>query len=399
MIRSVTPETLGRFKWGIGVGGMNWDRDPGDVDFVEVNVSAAVGLPAGFEAHFRFSPTIRTNSVNQDPLRFPPPPVDMVVDVFPTVADRSEPWLMFTQEAPYKTYFLPGVGVRVPTRGAHGRSTGDVIVGLKKNFMMDGQNGPFSFGVMGYAELPTETPGYNTPSWRDKAGLSGEKDFGLEFLFGKNLHKGQLIWSVGYKKIGDPDRAYTIQFVDSGAESIEDFSLGPPVSVPLDLKDEIRLNAGFTYPAFTLIKHQVWFMAELLHIRYAGSGTPVQKVVNPIDLILGLQFNPDFAKWLSIGGAWLMYLNAAGHGGFRDSPFQDPSGKGDVNFSEMVDPDLSAEVRAYLESRGVVFSENSNKIFSTNNPAYDAWRNVPTDPGQVISRGGGAGILFITIRP
>jgi hypothetical protein len=71
---------------------------------------------------------------------------------------------------------------------------------------------------------------------------------------------------------------------------------------------------------------------------------------------------------------------------------------GDINFSELVDPGLSEEVKPYFTDRGATFSYNSSKVFSTNNPAFDGWRNISTEPVRIIGQGGGNWIVYITWR-
>jgi hypothetical protein len=91
-------------------------------------------------------------------------------------------------------------------------------------------------------------------------------------------------------------------------------------------------------------------------------------------------------------------FNDAGDGGSRFTTLVTPAGKGDVNFSELVDPELSGQVQSFLSDRGVTFSENSSKVFSTNNPAFDHWRNIPVSPQKIVGQGGGAALFFLTWR-
>jgi len=59
---------------------------------------------------------------------------------------------------------------------------------------------------------------------------------------------------------------------------------------------------------------------------------------------------------------------------------------------------LSEQVKNYLSERGATFSYNSSKVFSTNNPAFDIWRNIPTGPTRIIGQGGGNWIAYIIWR-
>lgn len=70
------------------------------------------------------------------------------------------------------------------------------------------------------------------------------------------------------------------------------------------------------------------------------------------------------------------------------SSFVTPDGSGgDINFSPHVDADLADEVEAFLNARGATFSEASSRVLSTNNPAFDPWRNIPVVPGTIRAEG------------
>ncbi len=408
LVRAVSPYTLRPGEVGLGFAQMNFDRDPGDTDFVEDSVQGAVGLPARMEVFVRTPSLLRTNSVNLDPLAFPVPPFDLVLDIFPTPALRSQPYFLFTQEAPYKTYFVPGVVIAPPGDGGFASSWGDWVLGVKKNILSEGGRNWFGFGIQGYVELPTEEPGFRRWSrlpfvpgllerefvnWREKAGVSGERDFGLDLLFSKQVRRGEVLLNLGYKRIGDPDQGFRLHFINSGASRPEDFVVSDPIEFKLDLKDEARITAGATFPVFSVWSHQVWFVGEFFHKRFVGSGTRVQKLVHPVETTWGLQFNPS--RWLSFGVSWLIVWNSAGHGGQRFSPFA-----GDINFGELAgDPLFAGEVKAFLVSRGVPLFENTNGVFATENPIFDAWRNIPSGPGPIVSRGHSGAAVFITIRP
>ena len=96
--------------------------------------------------------------------------------------------------------------------------------------------------------------------------------------------------------------------------------------------------------------------------------------------------------------AFQLLLNDGGNGDLRTTFLRTPDGKGDINFGENVDPRISADVEAFLASRGGTFSPSSSKVFSTNNPDFDAWRNIVTAPQQIISQGNGNILAFITWR-
>jgi hypothetical protein len=71
---------------------------------------------------------------------------------------------------------------------------------------------------------------------------------------------------------------------------------------------------------------------------------------------------------------------------------------GDINFGELVDPALFTEVGSFLSDMGATFSEGSSRVFSTNNPAFDPWRNIPTEPALVRADGNGNFLVFVSWR-
>jgi hypothetical protein len=101
---------------------------------------------------------------------------------------------------------------------------------------------------------------------------------------------------------------------------------------------------------------------------------------------------------VSLGAAWQLLLNDAGHGTMRRTMFRTPDGRGDINFSEGVDPEQSAAYLALFASHGATFSPNSSKVFSTNNPVFDASRNIPPGDTGVVGMGGGNILGFVTWR-
>lgn len=399
LMRTISPYTLEAGEVAAGFFVMNYDRYPADVDFVELLLEGAIGLPGRTEFFFRVSPTFRSNSVAQDPVGYPVPPLDLFVDTYPTEALRPEPYFLYAQEVPYKTYFVQGIEIDPPGNGAFASSTGDVVLGLKVNLFSEERADWAGFGIRGYAEFPTEEPAYNVPNWRSYAGVSGERDYGFNFLFSKMLRKVELLADVGFKKIGDPPRALRVQFVDSSATEPESFLIGEPVEYGLDLNNILSFGAGMTVPAFHLGVFPVWFMSEFSYERYVGSGTKVERLVHPAEMRLGLQSNLPPYKAISFGFAWQLTFNDAGDGGLRWTNFVTASGeKGDINFSELVDSELSELVQEYFTERGAAFSEASSKVFSTDNPAFDEWRNISTDPQVIVGQGGGAALFFLTWR-
>ncbi len=402
LIRASSPNTLPSGDLAAGFYVVNHDRNPGDVDFFDFPIQVALGLPGRTSFFFSGSPTFRTNSVAQEPLGYPVPPLDLFIDTYQGNAQRPGPLFLYAQEAPYKTYFVPNVVIDPPGHGAFASSTGDFFVGGKVNFLSEERDDSLGFGIRLYAEIGTETPEYNMTTtdseWRQYAGVSGETDYGLDFLFSKALWITELLVNVGYKKIGDPDRGLRVQYVDSSQNTPEGFLVGEPVETKLNLHDHLIMTGGVDLPAFKIKGHQQWLMAEFTYTRYIGNGTTVERLVHPAEMRLGWQMNIPGYRNLSIGIGWQLLFNDAGDGDYRTTFLQTPEGLGDINFSELVDPGLSEEVQPYFTDRGATFSYNSSKVFSTNNPAFDGWRNISTEPVRIIGQGGGNWIVYITWR-
>ena len=396
---SSSPYTLRSSEVGLGLAILNFDRDPGDIDFVRFGVQGAVGLPGRTEFFFRVTTRLRTDAINLDPLRFPVPPLDLIVDLYPNEALRPEPHFLLAQELPYKTYFIPPGTQGDQALAPFGRSSGDTVLGFKFNLLDRARSGRPGLGVQAYVELPTEEPTFNSGAWRTKAGVSGERDFGFDLLLSQEVREAEFLFNLGYKRVGDPESGTRVQFVNSGAVRPEDFWMGFGGESKLDLKDEIRLVGGASFPAFHVLRHQAWFVGEVFYKRFVGGGTPVQSVVHPLDSLVGLQINPNPIPWLSFGAGWLLHWNSAGKGGERSSPFLTPDGRGDINFTELVDLETAGPVIEFLKNRGVALASDRSKIFATNNPAFDDWRNIPSGPGSVISQGHNAAILFMNFRP
>jgi hypothetical protein len=406
LIHAISPHTLQKWEIGTGVSVLNFDRNPGDVDFFEYGFQAAVGLPGRVELFFRGSPVLRTNSVNQDPIGYPVPPLDLFVDVYPSPALRQQPYFLFAQEVPYKSYYMAGVKIEPPGHGAFGSSSGGIAFGGKVNLISEDRGSRFSFGVRGYVEIPSESPSYNTTDWRNVAGVSGKTDVGGDALFAKKLWRSQLLANVGYKHVGDPERGLRVQFVDSSRwDDIDlltglpaDITVGEPVETKLDLRDQMSATVGTALPAFNVNGLQFWLLSELSYLRYIGGATRVERLVHPMEMRLGIQANvPKFPN-LSLGAAWQLLFNDGGHGTTRTSTFVSADGRGDINFSPHVNPGLASTYEQLLGQRGASFSTNSSRMFSTDNARFDTSRNVPAGAAPVVSMGGGNILGFITWR-
>jgi hypothetical protein len=395
LIQTVSPDTLSPGEGVVGASVMNFDRDPGDIDLFEYSFQGAIGLWRRTEFFMRVMPWMRANSAHQEPVRFPVPPVDLFVDTYPTPALRSGPIFMFVPSLPYKT-FNP---TNKTETGAFSESTGDNLFGLKVNLRSQDRGDAFGIGVRGFIEIPTETPRYNAPypQFRRHNGVSGEINYGGELLLGRTWKASELLLNIGYKQTGNPDRGLRIQMVDSSQTAADRFLVGDPVEVPLDLSNEIRLGAGWTVPLFHYYKSYWWLVAEFNHTRYVGNHIPTERLVHPAEIALGIQSNVPWFKSISVGAAWQLLLNNAGKGKQRTTSLQTPDGRGDINFSEILDnPILTADVTSFLASRGATFSEGSNRVFSTNNPAFDTWRNIPVSSATIQSEGHTNILAFIT---
>jgi hypothetical protein len=398
LIRAASPYPLlpGEAAGGFSV--LNFDRNPGDVDFFQYGFQGAIGLPGRVELFVRGLPVLRTNSVNQDPTGYPVPPLDLFVDTYPTLAVRPQPYFLFAQEVPFKSYYLNSVSIEPPGHGAFGSSSGDVTLGAKLNLLSQDAGSRIGIGVRWYVEIPTEPAGYNVEDWRRAAGGSGKADIGADLLIARRFSGLEILLNAGYKHVGDPDEGLRVQLVDSSQWGTPGFIVGPPVETKLDLKDQVILNAGTSMRAFDVGGMQFWLLGELGYTRYVGGGTPVERLVHPFEGRLGIQANtPKFPR-VSIGAAWQLLFNSGGNGTTRRSHFQTPDGKGDINFTNQVDWELAAEVVDAFTSQGVTFRDRSSRVFATNNPEFDRWRNVPSGDTPVVALGGGNILGFITWR-
>jgi len=395
LIQAISPDTLPDGDIVAGAAVMNHDRDPGDIDIFAYSFQGAVGFGKRIEVFTKVMPWLRANSAHQEPVRFPVPPLDLFVDTYPNSAVRPGPYFMFVPTLPYKTYNP----VNITETGAFSSSSGDNVFGAKFNLRSENRGNPFGIGLRGYIEIPTEAPRYNTPfpGFRHVNGASGEVNFGGDFLFSRTWKSTEFLANIGYKQTGDPNRGLRVQLVDSSQTAPEKFLIGDPIEMPLRLSNELRISTGWTVPLFHYYKAYWWLIAEFNHTRYVGSHTPTERLVHPAEVSVGIQSNVPWYKAVSVGAAWQLLLNNAGKGQQRTTSLKTPDGRGDINFSEILNnPELTAEVKEFLQSRGATFSEASNKVFSTNNPAFDGWRNIPVASALVQSEGHTNILAFVT---
>ena len=64
---------------------------------------------------------------------------------------------------------------------------------------------------------------------------------------------------------------------------------------------ELDLGVGAAFPAFAIMQRQVWLLTEFNYTRYIGHGVPVERLVHPAELRLGLQLNFPWYKTVALG--------------------------------------------------------------------------------------------------
>ena len=399
LIHAVTPDTLEPGNFAVSVLEMNYDRNPGDIDVMKFGFQFAIGVTKRIEAFVDYVPVLRTNAVNLDPLAYPVPPLDLIVDTYPTVADRTEPYFLFPPEVPYKTYDVPTVRVIPPSWGAFSSSSGDLTVGGKVSLLSERRGNPLGLGVHGYVVIPTEKPEGNTANWAKLAGVPGGIDVGVQLAVEKVLKKVQVVGNVGYRAVGAPDLGgMRIQYVDSSRAGTPGFIVGQSKTVALELHDQLSFTGGARVPVFRIGSSQMWALGELSHVQFVGSATPVERVIDVTQFRLGFQGELPGYHNLILGAAWQAPLSDMGDGDTRVTNFKTPDGRGDINFGQFVDPALASTVGAYFAQNGVTLDANTSKVFATNNAAFDGWRNVKTGAQPVVAAGNNAVVAFITWR-
>jgi hypothetical protein len=84
---------------------------------------------------------------------------------------------------------------------------------------------------------------------------------------------------------------------------------------------------------------------------------------------------------------WQLVLNDGGKGQDRSTAFKTPDGRGDINFGELMNnPQLTAEVESFLQSRGASFSEASSKVFAPTIPRLMHGETSPWRPAKYSLR-------------
>ena len=397
LLGAISPYTLPAGIAAVGASVTNYDRDPGDLDFFQYGIQGSIGLPKRVEFFVRTMPWFRVNSANLDPLSFPVPPLDLFVDTFPTPAERTGPKFLFNPIVPYKTYNP----ANLTETGAFSSGTGDDVFGAKVNLRSQDRGDAIGLGVRGFIEVPMEKPLYNLPypTFRNLAGVSGKVNYGADLLFSRTWKSGEFVANFGYKQTGNPERGLRIQMVDSSQTDPSKFLVGAPVNLPLVLSNEVRFSASYSVPLFHYYKSYWWLITEFNHTHFVGSHTPTERLVHPAEVSAGIQSNFPWYRNVSLGAMWQLLLNDGGKGQLRSTAFRTTDGRGDINFGELMNnPQLTADVEAFLASRGATFTEASSKVFATNNPAFDSWRNIPVTPETIQSQGHTNILVFTTWR-
>jgi hypothetical protein len=324
------------------------------------------------------------------------PPLDLFVDTYPTPAIRPAPYFLFVQEAPFKSYYLDSVTIDPPGHGAFGVASGGITLGTKVNLLSEDRGNAFGLGVRGYVDIPTEHSGYNVEDWRHATGTADVFNVGVDALVAKRLGRVELVANTGLKHVGDPAAGLRVQFVDSSKWGTPEFLVGAPIETKLDLHDQLIVNAATTVQAFSIYRLPFWLLGEFGYTRYVGRGTTVQRLVNPAEIRLGIQANVPKVSRVSIGAAWQLMMSPAGNGTTRRSQFHAPDGRGDINFTDQVDPELAGQMQQLFAGQGATFRDRSSKVFASDNPAFDEWRNIPTGDTPVVAMGNGNILAFIT---
>jgi flagellar motor protein MotB len=224
------------------------------------------GTPIGFPTSV-FSPggTTATQAIGLGPL---------VNTTLPSYYEE----LPFFGEVDFQGFDGLGRPVFGPRQSSNG--SGDIYAGTKVN-LVDANKHWFSMALGGYIKIPVS----RSEHARARGRTSGELEYGPILMFGQESGGKvfRLYENIGYIHTGDVERG--------------------DVKV-LDLRDKLLLNVG---TGVALGSHAE-FVAEFVHTRFIGGGTPSLIRNNPADLNLGMRF---FFKngAISFGGAYRRFLN------------------------------------------------------------------------------------------
>jgi hypothetical protein len=186
--------------------------------------------------------------------------------------------LPFFGELDFQGFDSLGRPVFGPRESSNG--SGDVTIGTKVN-LVDANKHWFSMALGGYLKIPVS----RDDSARARGRTSGEYEYGPMLMFGQESGGKvfRLYENIGYIHTTDPHKN--------------------DVKV-LDLRDKLLLNVG----TGVAVGSHAEFVAEFVHTRFVGGGTPSLIRNNPSDLNVGMRF---FFKngAISFGGAYRRFLS------------------------------------------------------------------------------------------
>ncbi len=274
-------DTMRQGEWSVGLNGMKFNREPGDLDFTIFPVSFTIGLHdrielfGSLEAYKRVNADqIAVNKLNNP--NFPQLP-----------ARLSSGITAWYNDTPFMD-----VGF--------GDGYGDLWAGMKVNVMSERRGSPFGFALQPIARF------HLTDSREHLArGLTaGATDYGADAIISKNLRGGGYITG---------NAGFLI------AQDVKN----------IDRQNRFNYGVGFDAPLGSLKTHLI---AELVGSTFYCTGNPrIANPVSPVDLYAGLRLHPS--KWVAISGAYNLNfrtideskygINETGrHGWFAQLAFQ-----------------------------------------------------------------------------
>jgi hypothetical protein len=243
--------------------------------------------------------------------------------------------------------------------------------------------------------IPTEEPEGNTANWAALNGVPGGIDVGVQLAVEKVVKMVQIVVNLGYRSVGSAELGgMRVQYVDSSRAGTPGFIVGEPKAVPLELHDQFSATAGARVPIFRMVTAQMWALGEISHVQFIGSATPVERVIDVTEFRLGIQgeiglSQPDPRRRVA---------SAADRRGRRHhavTNFKTPDRRG-ASTPDSSSIRRSRPVGTYFAQNGV--TPPHDKVFATNNAAFDGWRNVKAGAQPVVAAGNNAILAFITWR-
>ena len=225
------------------------------------------------------------------------------------------------------------------------------------NLLSEDRDDRLGLGVRAYLDIPTEKPAYNDtrscartrrPECRERPTSA------LDLSGGQSDSRSpSSLVNVGYKQVGDPDRGLRVQFVDS-SRTDAGFLVGPPQEIeagsPRPARGRCRRGvpgvrdqaaAGMAAGRVRLhALHRLW------HSDRAAGRIPPRCASASRSTVPGYKA-AGFRSGVSAAAEQCRRRTT-----LRTTFLVTPDGKGDINFSENVDPQVSAEVEALSGSQG-----------------------------------------------